>query len=250
MASPRPPVRLFLLTCLDAALITSAAAAIVVALGGRTRIGIGGIRISLRAAGNLWILAATFCAVRLAAGRWTRLLPAFAKINGGWIERERERLSRPQPVSRDVWICAGLTLAGSLTWIVPHLWHLRSVPDLGDPLFSAWRIARVVHQLVFDPRHLFDGNIFYPLPLTLTYSDATFLEALVGAPFLLAGVDPLVVANGLTLASSVPCSHSIFPPLRINCNCGIFITDLTPAPQPSPHLSTLSKPGTTVCIGP
>ena len=49
--------------------------------------------------------------------------------------------------------------------------HPRMVPDYGDPLFSAWRIARLAHQLVTDPRHLFDGNIFYPLPLTLTYSD-------------------------------------------------------------------------------
>ena len=82
----------------------------------------------------------------------------------------------------------------------------RMVPDAGDPLFSAWRIARLAHQLATDPRHLFDGNQFYPLPLTLTYSDATFLQGLLGAPFILAGADPLVVANALTLLA--------FPGLR------------------------------------
>ena len=76
-------------------------------------------------------------------------------------------------------------------WIAPHLLDIRQVPDPGDPLFSAWRIGRLAHQLVNDPRHLFDGNQFHPLPLTLTYSDATFLQGLIGAPFVLAGADAL-----------------------------------------------------------
>jgi len=38
-----------------------------------------------------------------------------------------------------------------------------------------WRIGWVQHQLVTDPRHLFDANIFYPLRATLTYSDAMIL---------------------------------------------------------------------------
>ena len=78
------------------------------------------------------------------------------------------------------------------------------------PLFSAWRIARIAHQLAHDPRHLFDGNIFYPLPLTLTLSDATFLQALLGAPFILAGADPLIVANGLTMIAFPLCGLAFF----------------------------------------
>ena len=84
------------------------------------------------------------------------------------------------------------------------------VPDPGDPLFSAWRIARLAHQLATDPRHLFDGNLFYPLPLTLTYSDATFLAGLLGAPFVLAGADPLLVANALTLVAFPACGLAFF----------------------------------------
>ena len=33
--------------------------------------------------------------------------------------------------------------------------HPRRVPDPEDPVFSAWRIARVAHQLTHDPAHLF-----------------------------------------------------------------------------------------------
>ncbi|HTM23902.1 MAG TPA: hypothetical protein VL225_01840 [Vicinamibacterales bacterium] len=210
MASPRRPVRAFLVTLLDAALIALTAAVIVVFLGGRTRIDVAGLRVSLRAAGNLFALAAAFGIVRLAAGGRMRLFPLVAPASRGRIDAERQRLAQAPTVSRGVWVCAGLTLAGSIVWIAPHIWHPRSVPDLGDPLFSAWRIARIAHQLATDPRHLFDGNIFYPLPLTLTYSDSTFLEALLGTPFLLAGTDPLLVANGLTLAAFPLCGVAFF----------------------------------------
>lgn len=81
--------------------------------------------------------------------------------------------------------------------------HLFSVPDRGDPLFSMWRLAWVQHQLVTDPRHLFDANIFYPLRATLTYSDAAILPAIAAWPLALAGLHPVVAYNILLLASFV-----------------------------------------------
>jgi hypothetical protein len=92
-------------------------------------------------------------------------------------------------------------VAGSLIWVIPHLRQLRGVPDVGDPIFSAWRIAALAHQLATDPRHLWNGNIFYPAPLTLTFSDSLFLQSIASAPFLLAGADPLVVMNVLMVLS-------------------------------------------------
>lgn len=73
--------------------------------------------------------------------------------------------------------------------------HSYSVPDHGDPLFSVWRMGWVVHALFTDPVHLFDANIFYPLPLTLTLSDAIVLPALMGAPLRALGVHPVLVYN-------------------------------------------------------
>jgi hypothetical protein len=111
---------------------------------------------------------------------------------------------------REVLVCAALTIVLSTIWIWPHAAHLRQVPDRGDPLFSAWRLARFAHQLLHDPARLFDGNIFYPRPGTLAYSDATLLQGTAGAPFIWAGVDPLLVANALTLIAFPLCGLAFF----------------------------------------
>ncbi len=79
--------------------------------------------------------------------------------------------------------------------------RLYAVPDLGDPLFSIWRIGWVFRQLGGDPRPLFDGNIFHPERFTLAFSDAMLLPSLTTAPLLWAGVHP-VVAYNLVFVSS------------------------------------------------
>jgi hypothetical protein len=111
---------------------------------------------------------------------------------------------------RDVAVYAAITVLLSTLWILPHAAHLRQVPDRGDPIFSAWRLARFAHQLRHDPGRLFDGNIFHPRPWTLAYSDATLLEGAVGAPLIWAGVDPLLAANGLFLLAFPLCGLAFF----------------------------------------
>ena len=96
-----------------------------------------------------------------------------------------------RPISREVVCYAFLSVLASTVWLWPHLLHFRQVPDRGDPIFSAWRLARFAHQLTTDPAHLLDGNIFYPLPLTLTYSDATILQGILATPLLWLNVEPL-----------------------------------------------------------
>jgi len=80
---------------------------------------------------------------------------------------------------------------------------LFAVPDRGDPLFSMWRMAWVRHQIVTDPGHLFDANIFYPLSATLTYSDSMLLPALASAPLAWLHIHPVVAYNVLLLAAFV-----------------------------------------------
>ena len=49
-----------------------------------------------------------------------------------------------------------------------HSWPLATAPgtwcrnDTGDPILNEWALAWVAHQIVTDPLHLFDANIFYP----------------------------------------------------------------------------------------
>ena len=68
-----------------------------------------------------------------------------------------------------------------------------------DPPFSAWRLARVVHN-VSEGRPLFDGEIFWPARQTLAYSDAMLAQAVLAWPLLASGLTPLAVLNVLTLA--------------------------------------------------
>jgi hypothetical protein len=210
MVPMRPPARASWITFLDAALIIAASAAAVIVLGGRTRFDIGGVQVSLRAPTNLLAFTAAAGLLRLWFGRGLGPLPALPRPDATYLDAERRRFAAPEAPTREVWFYAAAALLGSLVWIVPHLRDIRLVPEPGDPVFSAWRIARLAHQLAHDPRHLFDGNIFYPLPLTLTYSDSTLLEGLVGMPFVLAGVDPLIVANILTVIAFPACGLAFF----------------------------------------
>src|SRR5262245_48622663 len=186
-------------TLIDLGLIACGAAAIVIVLGGRGRLHIGELQVSARSPLNALVGVAVFAVLRFLAGRRERPLPAFGAPDARPILEERERFAAPAVFSARVRLHAAAAVLGSLVWITPHILHIRAIPDPGDPLFSAWRIARLAHQLVADPRHLLDGNTFYPRPLTLTYSDATVLEGLIGAPFVLMGIDPLIVSNGLLL---------------------------------------------------
>jgi hypothetical protein len=87
--------------------------------------------------------------------------------------------------------------------LFPQLRHMDSVPDLGDPLLSRWRAGWVFEQLRGDPRGLFDANIFFPEPLTFTYSDSMLLPGLTAAPMLAAGVHPVTAYNLLLISGFV-----------------------------------------------
>jgi hypothetical protein len=126
------------------------------------------------------------------------------------LRAEQLQLASPPPISRGVILYALVTVLASTIWVWPHILHFRQVPDRGDPIFSAWRLARLAHQLGTDPAHLLDGNIFYPLPLTLTFSDATLLQGILGTPLLWLGVEPLVVANALFFLAFPGCGLAFF----------------------------------------
>lgn len=73
-----------------------------------------------------------------------------------------------------------------------------------------WRIAWVQHQLVADPRHLVDANIFYPLRATLTYSDAMILPAVIAWPLAWMHLHPVVAYNVVLLASFAASGIAMF----------------------------------------
>jgi hypothetical protein len=83
-------------------------------------------------------------------------------------------------------------LAGSLGSLSRH--------DNGDAMLNEWAVAWVAHQLPRAPLQLFDANIFYPERNTLAFSEHLFVQGVMGAPLLWAGVSTLLVHNLLILA--------------------------------------------------
>jgi len=87
-----------------------------------------------------------------------------------------------------------------------HTWPLATAPgtlsrnDNGDAVLHEWILAWVAHQLVANPLHLFDANIFFPERQTLAYSDHLFVQSLLGAPLLWAGASPVLVHNLVLIA--------------------------------------------------
>ena len=162
------------------------------------------------------------------------LLAAFALILlRRWLDRDSGFLGIPGHRYREWWRAFFRSDADALTGVrLPVQWHtvlavvalvavglamfwaqltqMGSVSDLGDPLFSMWRMGWVAHQLSGDPRPLFDANIYHPTPLTLTFSDSMLLPSTVAAPFLGMGIPPVIVYNVLLLAGIVASGVATF----------------------------------------
>ncbi len=194
---PRRPI-VIILDVLTAGLIVLAAT---IAHGGGFIVRFAGIRISFGTPTRALLWLGVAVVIRRALGRdigpfgigraqWRRLAPS----SDSFLTPAPEGFWRRTAI-------ASLGMALALAILLHNqLLHMYSVPDLGDPLFSMWRIGWVAHQIVTDPAHLFDANIFYPERLTLTLSDPMILPALTAAPLLALGVHPVVAYNLLFLS--------------------------------------------------
>jgi dolichyl-phosphate-mannose-protein mannosyltransferase len=99
-----------------------------------------------------------------------------------------------------------LLMFSALTAVVTYpqvRWIATRVPYSSDPYFSIWRLGWVAHAIVTNPRDLFQGNIFYPAPATLGYSDAMLLPGTITAPLFWAEINPVVIYNVAFLAAIV-----------------------------------------------
>lgn len=170
----------------------------VVLLFGPYQFSVFDIRVRLSSPWRSWLIAVAILGVRFL---FVQQLPNFGVRQLRSIDQPRLFEARDVSTSRRVQslvrLFAGFSLLVALgTW--PQILHWRSLPDLGDPLFSIWRIGWIIHQLPRDPTRLFDANIFHPERLTLTYSDAIIVPSLMSAPLIWMGV-PRVIAYNLIL---------------------------------------------------
>jgi hypothetical protein len=153
-------------------------------------------------------LAAALIALLLVRQTLLRRVPSLARqLRARW---STHRLQCEAPAARTC-LWALLLFSGATAFMLRRqLLAYTSVPDLGDPLFSMWRLAWVAHQLPLDPRHLFDANIFHPAARTLGYSDAMLLPAFMAAPALWLGAPLATVYTSLLLFSYVAAGVAMF----------------------------------------
>ena len=202
------PARLRFYRMLDAIGLILLMAGVIVSITGGRRYEFPFMTLSLRSESRFFFWAAVLLLIRYfrdPGGSVVRRYLAAARAPKP--SDEAELFGAPgQSTARRVAGVAGLVVAfgalvAALTW--PQAAHPYWVSDLGDPLFSIWRIAWVSHHLPFDVRSVFDANIFYPEQRTLTYSDPVLVPSAMIAPLLWLGAHPVVVYNLLFLSGWV-----------------------------------------------
>ncbi|MGH9311961.1 MAG: hypothetical protein ACRD1S_02060 [Vicinamibacterales bacterium] len=203
----------------DAATIALLLLAACVAIEGGFVVAPAGIRLSIRSEWRVLLWAGALAALRHLAVPWLPLhrrvaarVGAAARAAGplrddlvllGQAAPERPGERRPGGRSIVLQVVAVLLLYAGLTAFMtyPQVRHLdHAVQDVGDPLLSTWRLAWIARQLPRDPLHLFDGNVFYPAPRTLAFSDSMIVPALTAAPLVWLGVHQLHAYNILLLS--------------------------------------------------
>lgn len=114
---------------------------------------------------------------------------------------EDSSVTRSTSMGRRHW----LTIVVFAVLSVIHTWPLARNParlslnDNSDAMLNEWALAWVDHQLVRDPLHLFDGNIFYPAKDSLAFSEPLIVPAMMGIPVLWSGGSPVLAYNVLLL---------------------------------------------------
>jgi hypothetical protein len=92
-------------------------------------------------------------------------------------------------------------LVAIATW--PQVVEPHAVSDMGDPIFSIWRLMWIFHEFPRDPLNIFNGNQFYPEPRTLSFSDPVLAVSLLFAPLYGLGLDRIVAYNIVFLSGGV-----------------------------------------------
>lgn len=116
---------------------------------------------------------------------------------------------RVRDIIADRWVREALVLAffiaATLFFTYPRVLHLLDGVEHfgGDPLLNIWTLSWDTHQLISDPFHLFEANMFYPYPRTLAWGEHLLASSLLVSPILLISRNPILAYNLLHLFSFV-----------------------------------------------
>ncbi|MFN8496959.1 MAG: hypothetical protein U0641_03820 [Anaerolineae bacterium] len=108
------------------------------------------------------------------------------------------RLSR----HRATWGAVALFAVLTVGMLYPLTFQLAThVHDFGDPLLTAWIVSWVSRTIFTNPLNLYHGNIFYPFPYSLAFSETLAGSLPIVAPILWLTGNPILAQNGLLVAS-------------------------------------------------
>lgn len=113
-----------------------------------------------------------------------------------------------------------MALAAVVATAVACTWPLATnpwlIPAHQDPLFSIWRLYQWARNLAaFGAGGWFEGNMFHPSPFVLLYSDATILPAVVAAPFISAGLPPVLAYSAIFWTGLVGAGLAMYAAARV-----------------------------------
>jgi hypothetical protein len=116
----------------------------------------------------------------------------------------------PWPRFRELlWLTLSYSvLVAIATW--PMVAQPYAVSDMGDPLFSIWRLMWIMREFPENPLNVFNGNQMYPEARTLTFSDPVLAPALLFAPLKALGLHRIVAYNIVFLAGWVFSGVTLF----------------------------------------
>jgi hypothetical protein len=137
-------------------------------------------------------------------------------------------LERPRAWSRPTFVAAVYTaIAIVMTWPLATVMTHRIAGDMGDPLFVCWVLlwtgGQLLHALHGDLSalsHYWSGNIFYPSPLTVAYSEHFTPQLLQALPILALTGNAILAYNALLLATFVLSALGTY----------LFVRDITGQP--------------------
>jgi hypothetical protein len=209
---PTPGARRWALVFDSLAALAFLVAAWVMFTGGLQPIEIYGIRFSVSYPQRATLAGFVLMAIR------HRLDPRHPRLAGIWRRFDvLSDLGERQlfwPASRNRIGEFVLVTLGCTALVVLLNWKQISQPygasDQGDPLFSMWRLSWISYQLGRNPAELFNGNIFHPEKLTLTYSDSILGLGLLAMPFIRLGVPIVIVYHLLFFAAFVFCGVTAY----------------------------------------
>lgn len=136
-----------------------------------------------------------------------------------------------------------IILTALILW--PLTAHLAtSANNEGDDLQQMWSMGWVMHSLTHNPANLFNGNIFYPYPNTLAYSDSLIPQALLGLPIYLITSNLIISYNLVMFITFVLAAWGMFWLVRVltsSNSAGLFAGVIFAfAPYKIAHLSQLN----------